>query len=61
MNDFWSGVSEKKIKELEILHKITHYSIEKRGSTLILTNLVEVYPRNNFIKFAKNPCISLRD
>ena len=57
MNDFWSVVSEKMIEELEKLHKITHNSIKNTGSTLILTNLVEVYPRNIYT----NPCIGLRD
>ena len=55
MNDFWSVVSEKKIKELEQLHKITHNSIKNKGSSLIFTNLVEVHPRNIYTKFATNP------
>ena len=45
MNDFWFVVSKKKIKELQKMHIITHNSITNRGSTLISTNLVEVYPR----------------
>ena len=36
MIGLWSVVSEKKIEELEKFHKITHDSIENRGSTLIL-------------------------
>ena len=36
------------------LHKITHNSIEKMGSTLILTNLVGVHPRKICNKFAAN-------
>ena len=57
-NDIWSVISEIKIKELE---KSTHNSIKNRGSTLILTNLVQVYPRNTYTKFVTNPGIGLID
>ena len=42
------------------LHKITHYSINNRGSTPILTNLVGVHPRNIHTKFDANPCSGSR-
>ena len=61
MNDFWSVVSEKKIEDFEKLFKITHNSIKNRGSTLILTNLVAVYPRNMYTELVTNRCIDLRD
>ena len=54
MKNFWSVVSEKKIQELEKLHKITHNSIKNRGSTPILTNLVGVYPKNIHTKLEAN-------
>ena len=37
-------------------HKITHNSKKNRGSTPILTNLVEVHPRNIPTIFEANPC-----
>ena len=33
----------------------------KRGSTLILTNLVGVHPRNIHTKFEANPCSGSRE
>ena len=33
--------------------------MKNRGSTLILTNLVGVHPRNIHTKFEANPCIGL--
>ena len=55
MNDFWSVVSEKKIKELEKkCSKLPIISIKNGGSTLILTNLVEVHPRNIYTNFNKS-------
>ena len=35
--------------------------MENRGSTLILTNLVGVHPRNIHTKFEANPCRGLRE
>ena len=42
------------------LHKITHNSMKNRGSTPILTNLVEVRLRSIHPKFEANPCSGLR-
>ena len=42
------------------LHKITYNSMKNRGSTLILTNLVGVHPRNIHTKFEASPCSDLR-
>ena len=61
MDDFWSVVSEKKIKELEKLHKFTNDSIKNRGSTLTLTNLVGVNLRKIPTKFKANLCSGLRE
>ena len=41
------------------LHKIKHNSMKNIGSTPILTNLVEVQPRNINTKFEANPYSSL--
>ena len=35
--------------------------MKNRGSTLILTNLVGVHPRNIHTKFEANPCSGLRE
>ena len=35
--------------------------MKNRGSTPILTKLVEVYPRNIHTKFEANPCSGLRE
>ena len=35
--------------------------MQNRGSTTILTNLVEVHPRNIHTKFEANPCSGLRE
>ena len=35
--------------------------MKNRGSTMILTNLVGVHPRNNNTKFEANPCSGLRE
>ena len=35
--------------------------MKNRGSTLILTNLVGVHPRNIHKKFEANPCSGLRE
>ena len=43
------------------LHKITHNSMKNRGSTLILTNLVGVHPRNIHTIIEVNPCSGLRE
>ena len=42
-------------------HKIIHDSIENRGNTPILTNLVGVHPRNIHTEFEANPCFGLRE
>ena len=42
------------------LHKITHNSMQNRGSTLILTNLVGIHTSNIHTKFEANPCSGLR-
>ena len=39
-----SGFREKDVRIGKNLHKNTHYSIKNRGSTLILTHMVEVHP-----------------
>ena len=59
MDDFWSVVSEKKIKELEKLHKFTNDSI--KNSTLTLTNLVGVNLGKIPTKFKANLCSGLRE
>ena len=51
----------KRSKIWKNLYKIIHYIIKNRGNTLILTNLVGVYPRNIHTKFATNQFIRLRD
>ena len=43
------------------MHKITHNSMKNRGSTLIFTNLVEVYPNNFPTKFEANLSCGLRE
>ena len=35
--------------------------MKNRGSTMILTNLVGVHPRNIHTKFEANPCSGLRE
>ena len=35
--------------------------MKNRGSTLIVTNLVGVHPRNIHTKFEANPCSGLRE
>ena len=42
------------------MHKITDNFKKNRGSTPILTNLVEVHPRNINTKFEANMCSNLR-
>ena len=63
MNDFWSVLLWKKIflRIGQKLHKITHNSIKKMGSTPILRNLVGVHQRNIHTKFEANPCSGLRE
>ena len=43
------------------LHKSTHNSMQNRGSTPILTNLVGIHTSNIHTKFEANPCSSLRE
>ena len=43
------------------MHKITHMSMENKGSIPIWTYLVEVNQRNIQTKFEENPCNGLRE
>ena len=43
------------------MHKITNHSILNMVSTLNLTNLVGVHPRNIHTKFEANLCFGLRE
>ena len=42
------------------LHKITHNSVQNRGSTPILTNLVGIHTINIHTNFEANPCSGSR-
>ena len=63
MNDFWPVVLWKKIflRIDQKFHKNPHNSMENRGGTQILTNLVEVNPRNINAKFEANLYSGLRE
>ena len=49
----------KRSKNWKILHKFTHNFINNTGSTLVLTNLEGVFPRDTHTKFEANPCSGL--
>ena len=61
MNDFWSVVSEKKLKNLKKMHKITNYSLKNRGAWHpYFHNLGGGTPRNITQTFSANSCSGLK-
>ena len=53
MDEYFLRISQK-------LHKITHNSMQNRGSTPILTNLVGIHTSNIHTKSEANPCSGSR-